>query len=58
MHAIAEDYLVNGETDKARAVYYSILTLFADEEYASIRKAAEGRLQGLDEKEQRKKALR
>jgi hypothetical protein len=58
LHAIAEDYLVNGETDKARAVYYSILTLFADEEYASIRKAAEGRLQGLDEKEQRKKALR
>ncbi|MCE3224418.1 MAG: hypothetical protein K0S58_2598 [Nitrospira sp.] len=58
MHTIAEDYLVNGETDKARAVYYSILTLFADEEYASIRKAAEDRLQGLDEKEQRKKMLR
>ena len=58
MHTIAEEYLVNGETDKARAIYYSILTLFADEEYASIRKAAEGRLQGLDEKEQRKKALR
>ncbi len=58
MHAIAEESLVNGETDKARAIYYSIMTLFADEEYASIRKAAESRLQELDEKEQRKKALR
>ena len=57
MHAIAEEYLVNGETEKARAIYYSVLTLFADEEYASIRKTSEGRLQGLDEKEQRKKTL-
>ena len=38
MHTIAEEHLVNGETDKARAIYYSILTQFADEEYASIRK--------------------
>ncbi|HVG03106.1 MAG TPA: hypothetical protein VM842_09455 [Nitrospira sp.] len=58
MHAIAEESLVNGETDKARAIYYSVVTLFADEDYASIRKAAESRLQELDQKEQRKKALR
>jgi hypothetical protein len=58
MHTIANDYLVNGETDKARAIYYAILTLFADDEYASIRTAAESRLRELDEKEQRKKALR
>lgn len=58
MHVIAEEYLVNGETDKARGIYYSILTLFADEQYASIRKAAESRLQELDDKEKRKKAFR
>lgn len=58
MHVIAEEYLVNGETDKARAIYYSILTLFADEQYASIRKAAESQLQELDDKEKRKKAFR
>ncbi|MGC3972815.1 MAG: hypothetical protein QM771_00325 [Nitrospira sp.] len=58
MHAIAEEFLVNGETDKARAVYYSIMTLFADEEYVSIRKTAESQLQELDDKERRKKALR
>ncbi len=58
MHTIAEEYLVNGEIDQARAIYYSILTLFTDEDYASIRHAAESRLQELDAKEQRKKALR
>lgn len=57
MQAIAEEFLVNGETDKARAIFYSMMTLFADEEYASLRKTAEGRLQELDEKERRKKAL-
>ena len=36
MHAIAEEHLVNGETDKARAIYYSMLTQFVDEEYVSI----------------------
>ena len=58
MHAIAEEHLVNGETEKARAIYYSVLTMFADEDYASIRRAAESRLQDLDDKEKRKKALR
>ena len=58
MHAIAEEHLVNGETEKARAIYYSVLTMFADDDYASIRKAAESRLQDLDDKEKRKKALR
>lgn len=58
MHAIAEEHLVNGETDKARDIYYSMLTQFADEEYASIRKGAERQLQELDQKERRKKALR
>lgn len=57
MQAVAEEFLVNGETDKARAVFYSMMTLFVDEEYATIRKSAERRLQDLDEKEQRKKAL-
>ena len=57
MHSIAEEYLTNGETDKARAIYYSILTLFTDEESVSIHKAAAARLQELDEREQRKKAL-
>lgn len=57
MQAIAEEHLVNGETDKARAIYYSILTQFADEEYASIRNSAGRQLRELDEKEQRKKAL-
>ena len=57
MHSIAEEYLINGETDKARAIYYSILTLFTDEESVSIHKAAAARLQELDEREQRKKAL-
>ncbi|MEP7152846.1 MAG: hypothetical protein ABI856_14140 [Nitrospira sp.] len=58
MQAIAEEHLVNGETDKARAIYYSIVTLFAEGEYASTRKAAESRLQELDEKERRKQSLR
>ena len=58
MQAIAEEHLVNGETDKARAIYYSILTQFADEEYASTRNGAERQLQELDDKEERKKALR
>lgn len=57
MLAIADESLINGETDKARAIYYSIVTLFADDEYASIRNAAESRLQELDQREQRKKAL-
>lgn len=58
MQAIAEEHLINGETDKARAIYYSILTQFADEEYASTRNGAERQLQELDDKEKRKKALR
>ena len=58
MQAVAEEHLVNGETDKARAIYYSILTQFADEEYASIRNGAERQLLELDEKERRKKALK
>jgi hypothetical protein len=58
MHAIAAEHLVNGETEKARAIYYSMLTQFAGEEYASIRNGAERQLLELDEKERRKKALR
>lgn len=57
MHTIAEENLANGEIQKARAIYYSILAMFVDEEYASIRKAAENRLHEMDEREQRKKAL-
>ena len=57
MRAIAEEHLVNGETEKARAIYYSMLTQFTDEEYASIRNGAERQLQELDEKEKRKKSL-
>jgi hypothetical protein len=57
MQAVAEEHLVNGETEKARAIYYSMLTQFTDEEYASIRNGAERRLQELDEKEKRKKSL-
>lgn len=57
MQAVAEEHLVNGETQKARAIYYSMLTQFTDEEYLSIRNGAERQLQELDEKEKRKKAL-
>jgi hypothetical protein len=58
LQAIVEEHLANGETDKARAICYSMLTQFADEEYASIRHGAERQLQELDDKEQRKKTLR
>ena len=51
------DRSLNGETEKARAIYYSMLTQFTDEEYASIRNGAERQLQELDEKEKRKRSL-
>lgn len=57
MHTIAEEYIANGEAPKARAVYYSVLTLFPVDEYRSICEAAQTQLKRLDDKEQRKKDL-
>ncbi len=57
LHTIAEEYIANGEAHKARAVYYSVLTLFPEYEYRSIREAAQTQLKRLDDKEQRKNDL-
>jgi AICAR transformylase/IMP cyclohydrolase PurH len=57
LHTIAEEYVANGEAHKARAIYYSVLSLFPEDEYRSIREAAQTELKRLDDKEQRTKDL-